>query len=70
MADWRAQGAIYVPLAAGLLAQVHVKFGDLGEALSLTGEELDRIVQETSSEDYPVRDILHEIVQSRLFRNK
>ncbi len=33
-------------------------------------EELDRIVQEVSSEGYRARTILHEIVQSKLFRNK
>ena len=33
-------------------------------------QELERVVEETSSEDYRVRTILHKIVQSRLFRNK
>jgi hypothetical protein len=41
-----------------------------GEIQFADREELDRIVQKVSGQDYPVRTILHEIVQSKLFRNK
>ena len=39
-----------------------IQFADL--------EEIDRIARETRDQDYPVRTIIHEVVQSRLFRNK
>jgi hypothetical protein len=41
-----------------------------GEIEFADREELDRIVRETAAENYPLRTILHKIVQSRLFRNK
>lgn len=31
---------------------------------------IDAIAEVTSQEDYPIRDIIHQVVQSRLFRNK
>lgn len=56
-------------VARNVIAQL-VIYATGGEIQFADRKELDRIVQETSSEDYPVRDILHKIVQSRLFRNK
>ncbi|MCP4785303.1 MAG: DUF1592 domain-containing protein [Fuerstiella sp.] len=41
-----------------------------GEIQFADREELDRIVQKTGADGYPVRTILHEIVQSDIFRNK
>ena len=41
-----------------------------GEIQFADREEIDRIVQVAGDEDYRVRGILHEIVQSKLFRNK
>ena len=33
-------------------------------------EKIESILKRTAKNDYPVRDIIHEIVQSELFRNK
>jgi hypothetical protein len=56
-------------VARNFIAQLLV-YSTGGEIQFADREELDRIVQETSGEDYRVRDILHMVVQSRLFRNK
>ena len=41
-----------------------------GEIQFADRDEVERIVRGTRSEGYPVRAIIHEVVQSRLFRNK
>jgi hypothetical protein len=56
-------------VARNLITQLIV-YSTGGEIQFADRPELDRIVQETSSENYRVRTIMHMIVQSRLFRNK
>ena len=56
-------------VARNFISQL-VVYATGGEIQFADRAELDRIVQETSREDYRVRSILHMIVQSRLFRNK
>ena len=41
-----------------------------GEIQFADREELDRIVQQTRNTQFAVRTIIHEVVQSELFRNK
>ncbi|MCH7728877.1 MAG: DUF1585 domain-containing protein, partial [Planctomycetes bacterium] len=55
-------------VARNLISQL-VVYATGGESQVADRAEIDRVVQETNDENYRVRTILHEIVQSRLFRN-
>ncbi|MBP85576.1 MAG: hypothetical protein CMJ64_02490 [Planctomycetaceae bacterium] len=41
-----------------------------GEIQFADREEIEAILKRTRKDDFPVRDIIHEVVQSKLFRNK
>ena len=56
-------------VAANFIRQL-VVYATGGEIQFADRQEIDRIVEETGKQDYPVRTIVHKIVQSRIFRNK
>jgi len=56
-------------VARNFISQI-VVYSTGGEIRFADREEIERILQRTSSDDYPVRDIIHLVVQSRLFRDQ
>jgi hypothetical protein len=56
-------------VARNLISQL-VVYATGGEIQFADRAEIERITRETRLENYPVRTIVHKIVQSRLFRNK
>ena len=47
-----------------------VVFGTGGEIQFADREVIDEIMDSTRKDDFPVRDIIHAVVQSRLFTNQ
>lgn len=56
-------------VARNLICQL-IAYATGGEIQFADRAEVDRILEETKEQRYPVRTIIHQIVQSRLFRNK
>ncbi|PHS00438.1 MAG: hypothetical protein COA78_23925 [Blastopirellula sp.] len=56
-------------VAKNLVSQLMV-YSTGGDIQFADRDEIERIVQETKDQDYPVRTMIHQIVQSPLFRNK
>ncbi len=56
-------------VARNLVSQL-VVYATGGEIQFADREEIERIVKNTSPTDYRVRDLIHEVVQSRLFRHQ
>lgn len=56
-------------LARNFISQL-VVYSTGGEIQFADRDEIEGILNRTAKDDYPIRDILHEVVQSRLFRHK
>ena len=56
-------------VARNFIAQL-VVYSTGGEIQFADREEIESILQRTRENDFAVRDIIHDVVQSRLFREK
>ena len=56
-------------IARNFVSQL-VVYSTGGEIQFADREEVEAILQRTHDNDFRVRDIIHQVVQSRLFRNK
>ncbi len=56
-------------VARNFISQL-VAYSTGGEIQFADREEIQAILDRTREDDFPMRDIIHEVVQSKLFRNK
>ncbi len=57
------------PVARNFISQL-VVYATGGEIEFADREEIDAILSRTRDDDFPVKDIIHQVIQSKMFRNK